>query len=219
MSLLLHIVEFNFCSACWTLHILFKPSSQASQVEHVAALESLPLLDLLQTDNAHVIHSSQLFLLHIRQLLQLIDQLTRLEELLDALPKPHKGVDDLPQHVQREGLVRDDVQEEPLAVTDYPYHIERKNDDVEDKGDDVEDEALLRPLLPRCDLNQTQDVLVAILKCLQIESDELWSYKEDGYLESNDNVDFIHVFTSHMEFLVKNVRNHEVSPLQSKVHD
>ncbi len=73
-------IQFYLRPAGGTLYVQLEPPPQAVQVEDVAALQLLALLDLLQAYNAHIIDSRQIVLAHIRQLLQLIDQLPGLDE-------------------------------------------------------------------------------------------------------------------------------------------
>ena len=72
-----HDIQLYLISACGTLNIGLKPPSEAIQVEYVAALQLLGLLDLLQANDARVVNPLELVFLgiHVGEALQFVDQL------------------------------------------------------------------------------------------------------------------------------------------------
>lgn len=79
------IVKLNLVSARGALDVLLEPPSQAIEVEDVAALQSLGLLDLLQADDAGVVDARWQVLrcVHVWEPLELVDQGPGLEEELE----------------------------------------------------------------------------------------------------------------------------------------
>jgi hypothetical protein len=136
-------------------------------VKDVAALQLLSLLDLFKAYDAGIIDARRQILggIHIRQPLQLVDELPRLDEELDGLAKAHKSVDDLPQQIERELLSRKDVGEQ--------LDVQEENSEIEDERDDVEDKAFLSPLFPVVQLYQADGVLEVVLDGFEKEPHEL----------------------------------------------
>jgi hypothetical protein len=162
-----HGLQLYLVSACGTLNIGLKPPSEAIQVEYVAALQLLGLLDLLQANDARVVDPLQLVFLgiHVGESLQFVDELARLNEKLDGLAQADKGVNNLTEEVDWELLPRKYVGEE--------LDIQEQGNGIKDKGHDVEHKALLRPLLPVVQLYQADRVLKVVLDGLQEEAHEL----------------------------------------------
>ena len=70
-------------------------------MKDVTALQLLGLLDLFKAYDAGIIDARRQILrgIHIRQPLQLVDELPRLDEELDGFAKAHKSVDDLAEQI------------------------------------------------------------------------------------------------------------------------
>ena len=178
------------------------------------ALQFLRLSDLLETDDARVVHTSwEIFWgIHIWKPLQLRYQLSRLNEQLDWFPKSDKSIYDLTEKIQRKLLSRDYVHEK--------FDIEEEHDEIEEEWDDVEHEPLLCPLLSMMQLKQGDSVLEVVLDGFQQQPHKLYkhvSMQPSSYFKSNDNVDLIHFLSAVLESFIKSVCNDKVSKDQDHV--
>lgn len=169
LHLILHQghVQLYLLSASWALHVLLKPPPEAVEMEDVSTTQFFGFLDFLEADDAGVVHAAEIFLRHVGQSLQLVDEAAGLNEELDRLAQAHYVVDDLAQQVERELLPGDDVEEE-LQVQQQHHHVEHE-------AYYVEYESLFSPLFSVVELYQADSVLEAVLNRFQEQSEELHS--------------------------------------------